>query len=146
MISIRVDEADFDVGAETDQLGSSGVGGIASFIGIVRGGQGLASLTLDHYPAMTVRALRILAEQSQARWDLGAVTIIHRVGTMTPGMQIVFVGTASAHRAAALEACSFLIDKLKTEAPFWKREVFDDGRAAWVEARDTDDNAAARWR
>jgi molybdopterin synthase catalytic subunit len=145
MISVRIGEADLDVGAEIDRLGGDGVGGIASFIGVVRGGDGLVSLTLDHYPAMTERALRTLAEQAQARWSLIAVTIIHRVGTMVPGMQIVFVGTASAHRSAALEACAFLIDKLKTKAPFWKREGFADGRAAWVDARDADDDAAARW-
>jgi molybdopterin synthase catalytic subunit len=145
MIIVRVGEGDFDVGTETDRLSGVGVGGIASFIGVVRGGDGLVSLTLDHYPAMTERALRALAEEAKARWELVAVTIIHRVGTMAPGARIVFVGAAAAHRAAALESCSFLIDKLKTDAPFWKREVFSDGRVGWVDARETDSASAARW-
>jgi molybdopterin synthase catalytic subunit len=145
MIIVRVGEGDFDVGTETDRWSGVGVGGIASFIGVVRGGDGLVSLTLDHYPAMTERALRALAEEAKARWELVAVTIIHRVGTMAPGARIVFVGAAAAHRAAALESCSFLIDKLKTDAPFWKREVFSDGRVGWVDARETDSASAARW-
>ena len=145
MIIVRVCEADFDAGAEINRLITTGVGGIASFIGVVRGDSGLISLTLDHYPAMTERALRELAEQAAARWDLDAVTIVHRVGTLHPVDRIVFVGTASPHRAAALESCSYLIDRLKTDAPFWKREVFDDGRAKWVEAREADANAGARW-
>ncbi len=145
MIDVRVQEADFDVGVESNRLIAQGVGGIAIFIGVVRGDAGLTSLTLDHYPAMTERALQVLAGQAVARWDLPAVTIIHRVGTMLPGERIVFVGTASEHRAAALEACAYLIDRLKTDAPFWKRETFTDGRADWVEARETDETAAARW-
>jgi molybdopterin synthase catalytic subunit len=145
MIEVRVRESDFDVGVESERLIGAGVGGIATFIGVVRGDGGLVSLTLDHYPAMTERALRALAEQAKARWDLAAVRIIHRVGTLHPGDRIVFVGTASAHRAAALEACAYLIDRLKTDAPFWKRETFADGRANWVEGRVADDTAAARW-
>ena len=145
MIEVRVAVADFDVGTETDRLAGAGVGGIATFIGVVRGDGGLVSLMLDHYPAMTERALGALAGQATTRWRLAAVTIIHRVGTLHPGERIVFVGTASAHRAAALEACAYLIDRLKTDAPFWKRETFADGRAGWVEARETDNNAAARW-
>ena len=112
---------------------------------MLRGDGGLVSLTLDHYPAMTERALRALAGQATTRWRLAAVTIIHRVGTLHPSDRIVFVGAASAHRAAALEACAYVIDRLKTDAPFWKRETFADGRANWVAARETDDNAAARW-
>lgn len=146
MIRIRVSDADFDVGAETALMTGEGVGGIATFIGIVRGDGGLTSLTLDHYPAMTERALRALAAEAEARWVLPAITIIHRIGTMVPGDHIVFVGVASAHRAAALESCTFLIDRLKTDAPFWKRETFDDGRADWVEARANDGVVAARWR
>lgn len=145
MITVRVSNSDFDVGVETDGLMRAGVGGIASFIGVVRGDGGLVSLTLDHYPAMTERALQALADAAFARWPLSAVTIIHRVGTMAPGDRIVFVGTASAHRAAALDATAFLIDRLKTDAPFWKRETFDDGRANWVEAREIDAESAARW-
>ena len=145
MIEVHIQESDFDVGVETERLMADGVGGIASFIGTVRGDGGLVSLTLDHYPAMTSQALQSLAQTAQARWQLSSVTIIHRVGTMLPGERIVFVGTASAHRAAALEACAFLIDRLKTDAPFWKREIFADGRSHWVEAREIDDASAARW-
>ncbi len=145
MIDVRVSPEPFDAGAEIDRLALAGVGGIASFIGVVRGDGGLTSLTLDHYPAMTQKALEVLAADAKARWDLEAATIVHRVGTMVPGDRIVFVGTASAHRAAALESCTFLIDRLKTDAPFWKRETFLDGRAAWVDARESDDAAATRW-
>lgn len=145
MITVRVGGEDFDAGAELARLGATGVGGVASFIGIVRGDGGLVSLTLEHYPAMTQRALETLAEQAVARWGLEGVTIVHRVGAMLPGDRIVFVGTAAAHRAAALESCAFLIDALKTRAPFWKRERFADGRDAWVEARESDDAAVARW-
>jgi molybdopterin synthase catalytic subunit len=145
MICVRIEPDDFDAGAELAALGTDGVGGISSFIGVVRGDDGLISLTLEHYPAMTERALQMLAEQAAARWGLDGVTIVHRVGTMVPGDRIVFVGTASAHRAAALESCAFLIDALKTRASFWKRECFADGRDAWVEARASDDEAAARW-
>ena len=145
MIEVRVSADPFDAGVELDRLAVASVGGIASFIGIVRGDGGLTSMTLDHYPAMTEKALWTLAETALARWDLTGVTIVHRVGTMVPGDRIVFVGTASAHRAAALESCAFLIDRLKTEAPFWKRETFVDGRANWVEAREADAAAATRW-
>lgn len=145
MIHVQVSQDAFDCGAEIDRLSGSGIGAIASFIGIVRGDGGLQSLTLEHYPAMTERALRSLAEQARERWALQAVTVVHRVGTMVPGERIVLVGTAAAHRAAALEACAFLIDALKTRAPFWKRETFADGRSGWVEAKDTDDLAATRW-
>ena len=145
MIDVCVSPDAFDTRVELDRLALAGVGGIASFIGVVRGDGGLKSLTLDHYPAMTKAALQTLGESARARWDLAAVIIVHRVGTMAPGDRIVFVGTASAHRAAALESCAYLIDRLKTDAPFWKREVFSDGHAAWVEARAGDDAAAARW-
>ncbi|MDB5715265.1 MAG: molybdenum cofactor biosynthesis protein MoaE [Sphingomonadales bacterium] len=145
MIDVRIATKAFDAGAEIDWLSGEGVGAIASFIGIVRGDDGLATLTLDHYPAMTERALGRLAKQAVERWSLTAATIVHRVGTMAPGERIVFVGTAAPHRSAALDACAFLIDALKTKAPFWKRESFDDGRTGWVEAKDLDDQAASRW-
>jgi molybdopterin synthase catalytic subunit len=145
MTRIVVSAEDFDVSAETALLSRDGVGGIATFIGVVRGGDGLVSMTLEHYPAMTERALWTLAESAAERWPLEAVTIIHRVGELVPGDQIVFVGTASAHRAAALESCAYLIDRLKTDAPFWKSERFTDGTAKWVEARGSDDDAAGRW-
>lgn len=145
MIDVRIQTEAFEAGAEIDRLGGAGIGAIATFIGIVRGDGGLTSLTLDHYPAMTERALRGLAEEATERWALDAVAIVHRVGSMMPGERIVFVGTSSAHRAAALDACAFLIDALKTRAPFWKHEAFDDGRTGWVEAKGSDDQAAARW-
>jgi molybdopterin synthase catalytic subunit len=145
MIIVRVSPEDFDFGAEVARLSGDGTGGVATFIGVVRGGNSLVSMTLEHYPAMTERALKTLAESAVERWPLSAVTIIHRVGELTPGDQIVFVGTASAHRAAALESCAYLIDRLKIDAPFWKSERFADGRAEWVEARGSDDEAAARW-
>ncbi|WP_293884196.1 molybdenum cofactor biosynthesis protein MoaE [Sphingomonas sp.] len=145
MIRVRVENNPFDCGVEIDFLGGPGIGAIASFVGIVRGDGGLVSLTLDHYPAMTIRALQELGEEASTRWSLDTVSIIHRVGTMAPGERIVFVGTSSAHRAAALDGCAFLIDALKTRAPFWKQERFDDGRSGWVEAREADDRATARW-
>ena len=143
MIHVSVSEAAIDAGAELDRLGSAGA--LASFLGSVRGEGGLVSMTLEHYPAMTARALQALAEVAVARWSLSDATVVHRVGTMIPGDRIVFVGTAAPHRAAALDACAFLIDALKTRAPFWKREAFADGRAVWVDARTSDDAAAARW-
>ena len=124
----------------------AGVGAIATFIGLVRDDGGLVELLLEHYPAMTEAALVALADEAVARWSLNAVTLIHRVGALSPGDRIVFVGTAAPHRAAALEACAYLIDRLKTDAPFWKRERYTDGRTEWVEQRGADLTAAARWR
>ena len=145
MKRVLVQSADFDPGSELAALGALGPGGVASFVGHVRGGDGLVAMTLEHYPAMTAAALETLAGEAAARWRLDGVTLIHRIGRLTPGERIVFVGTASRHRAAALEACAFLIDRLKTETPFWKKEDFADGRSAWVEARTSDDAAARRW-
>jgi len=145
MIRVSVQTGVFDEGAELALLRAEGVGGVASFTGIVRGDNALTALHLDHYPGMTEAMLTALAEGAAARWSLVGATVLHRVGTLFPGDAIVFVGTASAHRAAALEACAFLIDRLKTDAPFWKREMFADGRSLWVEPRGSDDTAAARW-
>lgn len=145
MMTIRVSPDPFDTGAEIAVLGRAGIGAVASFTGFVRGDGGLVALTLEHYPAMTEAALLALTDEAISRWSLGGVTIHHRVGRLIPGDPIVLVACASPHRKDALEACSFLIDRLKTEAPFWKRESFADGREAWVEARATDDAAAARW-
>ncbi len=145
MKRIKVQTETFDVGAEFTQLEALGGGAVASFTGLVRGDGGLSELTLEHYPGMTEAALHRLADAAMSRWALEGVTIIHRVGPMAPGERIVFVGTASPHRAAALEACAFLIDRLKTDAPFWKQERFVDGRVLWVEPRASDDAAAARW-
>jgi molybdopterin synthase catalytic subunit len=143
MTRIKVQVENFDPGVELARLEALGGGAVASFTGLVRGDGGLIRLTLDHYPGMTEAALKTLCDQANVRWSLVGVTIIHRVGPLAPGDRIVFVGTSSAHRAAALEACSFLIDRLKTDAPFWKD--FEDGREHWVDSRSSDGDSAARW-
>lgn len=142
MIRVHVSPAAIDVGVEHDALERGGA--VATFTGLVRADDGVTTLELEHYPGATEAALTRLAEAAVARWSLAAATIVHRVGPMRPGERIVFVGTCSAHRAAALEACAYLIDRLKTAAPFWKRETVG-GEARWVEARAADDAAAARW-
>jgi molybdopterin synthase catalytic subunit len=145
MKRVLVQAADFDAGAELAALNLPGVGGIGSFIGTVRGGGGLVALELEHYPGMTERALEKIAGEALARWDLAGCTVIHRFGRLEPEQNIVFVGAASAHRGDALAATAFLIDWLKTSAPFWKREIFAGGEARWVEAREADDAAAVAW-
>ena len=147
---IRVQEADFDVGAEFARIsaGRTGIGGIAAFVGLVRdlqGDQAVSAMTLEHYPGMTERQIQRIEEEARRRWPLDEVTIIHRYGRLAPGDRIVLVLTASAHRQAALESCAFLIDWLKTKAPFWKREESPEGER-WIEARTSDDRAAARWK
>lgn len=146
---IRVQEADFDVGNELEAMtaGNTRVGGLCSFVGLVRDMQAAGTvhaMTLEHYPGMTEKALADIEAEAQARWPLEASLIIHRYGRMEPGDRIVLVAAASPHREAAFEACHFLIDWLKTKAPFWKREETPDG-AQWVDARDSDDVAAERW-
>ncbi len=148
MPRVLVTEADIDIGAELLRL-EAGAGAVASFLGIVRGqshGKALRSMTLEHYPGMTERALAAIADQAMARWRLHDCTIIHRTGRLEPGARIVLAAAASAHRADALEATQFLIDWLKTEAPFWKQEEFAEGGSAWVEARAEDNTARDRWR
>lgn len=148
MPRIVVTSERFDVGQETARLSglSAGVGGLSLFIGQVRGqGDGLESLTLEHYPGMTEAILGQLGQEAVERFQLLGCTIIHRVGTMAVGEPIVFVGSAAGHRGEALQATAFLIDRLKTGAPFWKREQFADGRSAWVDAKAKDDKAAAAW-
>lgn len=145
MIVVRVGPQDFDAGVELEALGALGGGGVASFVGHVRGEGGLVSLTLEHHPAMTERMLRDIAAAAAARWDLLGATVVHRVGRLAAGERIVFVGTAAPHRAAALEACACLMDGLKTDAPFWKKEAFADGAARWVAARGEDASARERW-
>ena len=145
MIEVRVQTGDIDVAAELARLDALGGGGVASFIGLVRGDGGLVELLLEQYPGMTERALRGIADQARERWPLAGLTVIHRHGPLAPGERIVLVATASRHRAAALDSVAFLMDWLKTAAPFWKRERFADGRTRWVEARGEDDAAAARW-
>jgi molybdopterin synthase catalytic subunit len=147
MARILVQEALFDMATESAArtAGRTDIGGVASFLGVCRGDDALAAMVLEHYPGMTERALGRIVAEAEARWPLTGCTVIHRVGRILPGEPIVLVLTASAHRAAALESCAFLIDWLKTKAPFWKREEFADGDARWVAAKNEDDAAAARW-
>jgi molybdopterin synthase catalytic subunit len=142
---IAAQEHDFDVGAELARLEALGGGGVASFTGVVRDGEGLTALRLEAYPGMTQRALEAIAATAAARWSLLGLTLIHRHGTLGIGARIVLVATAARHRAAALDACAFLIDWTKTRAPFWKQELFADGTTRWVEARAEDDFVAAEW-
>ncbi|MGP1352505.1 MAG: molybdenum cofactor biosynthesis protein MoaE [Parasphingopyxis sp.] len=143
---IRVQSETFDPVAEMIELEAGEPGAVATFTGIVRGEGGLVAMELEHYPAMTERALAQIADEAATRWPLSALTIIHRVGRLTPGTRIVFVGAASRHRGDAIDAVHFMIDWLKTDAPFWKREEFADGRSRWVEAREGDVTARDRWR
>ncbi|MCP4329752.1 MAG: molybdopterin synthase catalytic subunit MoaE [Alphaproteobacteria bacterium] len=147
---IRVQQEDFDVGAEIKALsaGRPDIGAIVSFSGLVRDsadGAAVGAMTLEHYPEMTEKQLAAIEREARERWPLSACLIIHRFGRLEPGDQIVLVVTASAHRRAAFEACAFLMDWLKTKAPFWKLEETPDG-PKWVDARHEDDTAAARWR
>ncbi|MFV0663112.1 molybdopterin synthase catalytic subunit MoaE [Denitromonas sp.] len=146
-MEVRVQEADFDVGAETRALsaGRTDVGAISTFVGLVRGAaDGVQCMTLEHYPGMTEQSLSEIVAEAKSRWALLAVRVIHRVGPLQLGEQIVYVGVASAHRGEAIAACEFIMDYLKTRAPFWKKEQTPEG-SRWVDARDTDDAAAARW-
>lgn len=148
-MTVRVQEVDFDIGAELDALTRDNhrIGGLASFVGLVRdiaGGDAVRAMTLEHYPGMTERQLEAIEAEARRRWPLDATLIVHRFGRLEPGDRIVLVACASAHRQAAFEACHFLMDWLKTKAPFWKREETPAGDR-WVEAKDSDDAAAARW-
>jgi molybdopterin synthase catalytic subunit len=148
-MTVRVQREDFDVGAEIAALiaGNPRIGGVASFIGLVRDvadGTGVSAMTLEHYPGMTEKQLAAIVAEAKRRWPLEGCLVIHRYGRMEPTEQIVLVVTTSAHRQAALESCAFLIDWLKTRAPFWKVEDTAKG-ARWVEARASDDAAAAKW-
>ena len=151
---IRVQREDFDLGRELEALtrGKHAVGGLAVFVGLVRdmAGQGAESqqvggMTLEHYPGMTEKMLARIEAEARERWPLEDSLIVHRFGRLEPGDRIVLVATASAHRQAALDSCQFLIDWLKTKAPFWKLEEGPDGAETWVEARAGDDEAAERW-
>lgn len=132
-----------DLAAEMALIGPHGA--VASFVGHVRADDGVATLSLEHHPQMTERALADLAAAAAARWSLDAVSLVHRVGPMAPGDAIVFVAAASAHRAAALDACAFLIDRLKTDVPLWKCETLEDGTRRWVEPRSGDAERAGGW-
>ncbi|MEM9229604.1 MAG: molybdopterin synthase catalytic subunit MoaE [Pseudomonadota bacterium] len=146
---VRVQEADFDMGAEMDRMraGRVDIGALVSFTGLVRGtaaGEAIDAMTLEHYPGMTESALARIEAQAVARWTLQATLIIHRTGRLRPGDQIVLVATASPHRADAFAAAEFLMDYLKSRAPFWKKEGTRDG-GKWVDARDSDETALERW-
>jgi molybdopterin synthase catalytic subunit len=146
---VRVQTADFDLGAEVAALRAEdgGVGAIASFVGTVRDrsdGQGVSRMELEHYPGMTEAAIDAMIDEALRRFDLRAARVVHRVGELAVGEQIVLVAVTSAHRAAAFEGCEFLMDYLKTQAPFWKKETTPEG-ARWVDAREADDAALARW-
>jgi len=148
-LTVRVQREDFDLGAELAALthGKTGIGGLASFVGLVRdvaGSARIEEMTLEHYPGMTEKQLAEIEAEAQRRWPLDAVLIVHRYGRLLPGEQIVLVATASAHRHAAFESCHFLIDWLKTKAPFWKLEETPSG-PRWVDAHASDDAAAQRW-
>lgn len=144
MIRVSVDHAPIDIGTELAGVEETGAGAVASFTGVVRADDGVTSMELEHYPGMTEAVLCDLAEQAMARWNLLSAVIVHRVGPMVPGDRVVLVASAATHRREALDACAFLIDKLKTEAPFWKREIRGEA-ARWVAARAGDGQAAARW-
>ena len=147
--TIRIQQADFDVAQEIAELskGRTDVGAVVSFTGICRGTEGsepIAALTLEHYPGMAEAEIKRRADEATARWPLQGLTIIHRFGRIVPGENIVLVVTASSHRQAAFEAAEFLMDYLKTSAPFWKQEESARGKS-WIEAQSHDDAAAARW-
>ena len=148
-MGVRVQREDFDIGLELDRLtrGRTEIGGVASFVGLVRdmaGDDPVRSMTLEHYPAMTHRMLTEIEEEARRRWPLAASLIIHRFGRLEPGDRIVLVVAASGHRAPAFEACQFLMDWLKTRAPFWKCEDRPSGKI-WVESKADDLHAAERW-
>ena len=146
-VSIQI--ADFDLSAEIAALreGDDGVGAVCSFVGTVRGGgsgPAVSAMELEHYPGMTEKSIEAMADEAVKRFDIRGVRIIHRVGRLLPGEQIVMVAVTSSHRGQSFQACEFLMDYLKTQAPFWKKEETPDG-AHWVDARTTDDAALARW-
>ena len=148
-MTVKVQEADFDVGAElaTLRAGDARVGALASFLGLVRDmndGSSVSEMTLEHYPGMTEKALEEIVIEAHGRWDIYDALVIHRVGPLKPCDQIVLVAVTSAHRGEAFAACEFNMDYLKTRAPFWKKEATPDG-GRWVDARETDDSAVARW-
>jgi molybdopterin synthase catalytic subunit len=154
MIRISVQQQVFDLSTEMARLteGDAGIGAVASFVGLVRDNNqvgeqagGVSSMTLEHYPGMTEKALARIAEQAVKRWQLQAVSIIHRVGELHPADPIVLVLTASPHRHDAFDACQYVMDILKTEAPFWKKETLPDGSERWVDSRQSDSDAAGRW-
>lgn len=150
-MSIRIQSEDFDIEAEVAALtaGKDGIGAIATFTGKVRGevaGKPLLDMTLEHYPGMTETEMARIEHEAQARFELSASLVIHRIGTLLPSDNIVLVVACAPHRRAAFDACGFLMDFLKTRAPFWKKERIEGETESWVEARDADDHSADRWR
>ncbi len=148
-MSVRIQTADFDAGIEMAALraGHSDVGAVVSFVGVVRDmndGASVAGMTLEHYPGMTERSIQAIIDDASARWQIFDCLVIHRVGELKPVDQIVLVVVTGAHRGEAFAACEFVMDYLKTQAPFWKKELTPSG-GRWVEARTSDDEAAARW-
>ena len=148
-MAVRVQREDFDIGAEIAafRCADPGIGAIASFIGLVRDvndGETIAGMTLEHYPGMTEKALAGIVAEAKGRWDIIDALVVHRVGELKPLDQIVLVVVTGSHRGAAFAACEFIMDYLKTQAPFWKKEQTPQG-ALWVEARASDDRAAERW-
>ncbi len=149
MPRVTIQTEDFDLSTEVAALraGDAGVGAVCSFVGTVRDrseGSGVSAMELEHYPGMTERAIEAMVDTAFARFDIRGVRVIHRVGLLQPGDQIVLVAVTSAHRGQSYQACEFLMDYLKTQAPFWKKETTPEG-ARWVDARVSDDAAAARW-
>ena len=149
-VEIRIQKTPLDALAEIQPVyaGRSSVGGVVSFIGLMRDmnqGDAVSGMTLEHYPGMTEKALAAIVDEAGERWQLDAVRLIHRVGALEPQDPIVLVAVASAHRGEAFRACEFIIDYLKTRAPFWKREQTADGESRWVDARNSDEDAAAAW-
>jgi molybdopterin synthase catalytic subunit len=150
MAEIRIQQEDFDLGAELAALrgGDTRVGGLAAFVGLVRDmneGESIHGMTLEHYPGMTEKALEKIVAEASERWALNNALVIHRIGPLKPADQIVLVAVTSAHRKEAFAACEFIMDYLKTRAPFWKKEETPDG-GRWVDARESDEEAAGRWR
>jgi len=150
MARVAIQKDDFDLSAEVARLrgGDLGVGAVAAFVGTVRDrndGQGVVQLELEHYPGMTEAAIEAMVDEAHRRFDIRAARVVHRVGILEPRDQIVLVIVTSAHRGEAFQACEFLMDYLKTQAPFWKKEGAPDGSARWVDARAADDKALARW-
>ena len=148
-LSVSIQTEDFDIGQEHQALRMQDerVGAVCSFLGTVRSqsdGQAVSAMALEHYPGMTEKAIMAMLNQAQDKFDIHAARVIHRIGDLMPGDQIVWVGVASAHRGQSFQACEFLIDYLKTQAPFWKKEQTPNG-ARWVDARVSDDDALARW-
>ncbi len=149
-MTVRVQEADFDVGAEVNAVrcGNPRVGAVATFVGVVRDtndGDSVAEMTLEHYPGMTERSIEAIVDEARGRWNVLNALVVHRIGRLRPTDQIVLVVVASEHRGDAFAACEFIMDYLKTRAPFWKKEQTADG-GRWVDARASDDAAAGRWK